>query len=261
MHKAQQHEAIRERAREALRNLYHNATPDYPRDLRGRSEEEAQAWFNGAAEFEIEYLKDGGAYGSDYRKTLSADCNAGKYASAQARAYYVAKGMRAMELERADCGALTGWRALEIAVERYGKIRPGIVQARIRTLRNRAAREGWKRNDSLWERIGEYGTLYQYGRGGRTLAPDRLVEQRGGSSFRIREDYADDLPIGDVVELIRIVESFNAYVETWCSRENLGYMWCEHCACEDEEKRAQRKREREEVKQSARRELVRRCFC
>jgi hypothetical protein len=238
--KTEHKELLRERARDALRALYHNATPDFPRDLRGRTEDYAQAWFDDAAEQEIDYLRGGGAYGRDYRKTLAADCNAGRYKSERARAYYVAKGMRAMHAERADCGAFTGWNALENAALFYGR---RIVRA-----------QDSNRNNAQWERIGEFGQLYQYGRGGRTLAPDGLIRQHGGSSFSVREDYADDLSRAEVVDLIRVLESFNAYVETWNGRENLEYMWREHCDTEDAE----------EERQAALREYARTikaCFC
>lgn len=183
--KSERHEAIRERCREAIRNLYHNATPHLP-NVDG---EDVWEWFQGAAEFEIEYLNDGGAYGSDYRRTLMAECNAGRYKSEAARRYYVRKGMRDMQRERERCNSLDSRKSPV---------------------------------NCLWERITEYGKLYSYGRGGRTLAPADLM---GRSSPR--EDYGDDLSISDCVELTRIVESFNQYVTNWNSRENLEIMWRE----------------------------------
>lgn len=165
-------EAMRERCREALRNLYHNATPVYPRCESDAESRACESWFQGAAEFEIEYLQSGGAYGSNYQKTLRADCNAGHYKSQAARDYYVRKGMRAMHEER----------------ERY----------------------------ALWECASDYGRIYQYGRGGRTLAPSDLVRNRGGFGWGIAEDYGDDLPYADCVWLCRVIESFNRHVESWC---------------------------------------------
>jgi hypothetical protein len=183
--KQEQHAAIRERAADAIRNMYHNATPSYPRDVPELWQDYFQDWFNDTATFEIEYLQDGGAYGKDYRKTLSADCNAGRYKSERTRAYYVRKGMRE---------------------QRHDLAHP----------------------ERAWQAIGEYGKLYSWGRGGRTLAPDSLIKQRGGSSFSVREDYADDMPIAAVVELTRIVESFNRYVESWC--ESVPEQWSEQQA-------------------------------
>jgi hypothetical protein len=182
--KAERHAAIRERAAEAIRDLYHNATPQ-SFDDHGIGYEIAGDWFNAAAQFEIEYLQDGGAYGSEssYRKCLEADCNAGRYKSDAARRFYVKRGMRQMREERAKYAA--------------------------------------------WESIGEYGKLYQWGRGGRTLAPENIVRTRGGSNFSLREDYADDMTIADVVELIRVVEAFNRYVVAWNSRDNLQSMFDE----------------------------------
>ena len=179
MNKQDRHAAIRERAQEALRDLYHNATPRYPRNVADEHQEIFEEWFQDAASFEIEYMQDGGAYGKNYRATLEHKCNAGKYASKAAQAYYVRKGMRSMQLDRAKGGK--------------------------------------------WERIAEYGKLYTYGRGGRTLAPGKLVRMRGGSSFAIKEDYFDDLPIGACVDALLVIEAFNAYVADWC--KSVPEMW------------------------------------
>lgn len=225
--KPEHKELLRERARAALRDLYHNATPVYPRDLRGRSEDYAQSWFQDAAEFEVEYLLDGGAYGKDYRKTLAAECNAGRYKSEKARAYYVCKGMRAMEYERADCGALTGWRVMELAA--------GNEKLRADWSPKMNMREALAprilRCNAQWERIGEFGKLYTWGRGGRTLAPADFIRQGGGSRFSIREDYADELSAAACVDLIRVLESFNAHVAAWCN--GVPEMWRKHCDAED----------------------------
>lgn len=209
-----QKDAIRARADHAVADLYHNATLPYFPELYGRTEDYAQSWLEDTCQWEIEYLRDGGAYGKNYRKTLAADCNAGRYRSERARAYYIAKGMRERTAEQNDCGMLTGWRVLELA-------------AGNETLRRALAKHGaTRRNDAMWERITEYGKLYQYGRGGRTLAPDGLWNDRGGPKWA-----AEEHSIADCVELIRIVESFNRYVTAWCS--SVPEQWREHCAEED----------------------------
>ena len=212
--KPAQKELVRERAREAIRDLYHNATPSYPR-LDDEAAERFQVWFNDAAEFEIDYLQSGGAYGSNYRKTLAAPCNAGKYKSEKARAYYIAAGMRKMRDERADCGMLSGWRVLELAA--------GNVNL-ARTLAGFEKTGALTRNDARWEEITDYGKLYTYGRGGRTLAPADLIT--GNRSPNPREDYCDEMSIPATIELIRIVESFNRFVAAWC--KGVPAMWAEH---------------------------------
>lgn len=209
MNKSDRHAAIRERAADAIRDLYHNATPSYPRDVPDHLQDYFESWFSDAARFEIDYISDGGAYGRDYAKTLRATCNAGRYHSQAARDYYVRKGMHDMRLEHARCNKLDSRSNL---------------------------------TNAAWERITEFGKLYTYGRGGRTLAPDLLVRERGGSQFGMREDYADDISIADACDLIRIVESFNAYVDAWCKsvpeqwREEVSNMdasLLEEEACED----------------------------
>ena len=192
MNKQQRHEAIRERAAEALRDMYHNATPRYP-SLDDEQAEQFQVWFEESATFEVEYIQDGGAYGNNYRKTLAADCNAGKYKSQRARDYYIAKGMRGMQAERSRCNRLDSRQ---------------------------------ENTNAMWEYIGNYGKVYSWGRGGRTLAPGDLIKTRGGSSFSIRESIADEMPVSEVVTLIRVVESFNRFVGAWC--DDVPNMWNEY---------------------------------
>lgn len=187
--KREHKEMLRERAREAIRDLYHNATIIYPRELYGRSEEFASEWVAQSASDEIEYLAGGGAYGPDYAKTLRANCNAGRYKSERAQAFYVRAKMRAMREERS----------------RY----------------------------AMHEWITDYGRLYQWGRGGRTLAPADLVRTGGGSRFSMREDYADELPTEALTRLIRVLEAFNRYVGQWCA--GVPEQWREYCAEEDAE--------------------------
>jgi len=223
--KPEHKELLRERARDALRNLYHNATPALVRDLRGRSDGYFQAWFEDTARFEIEYIQGGGAYGTNYRKTLEHECNAGRYKSEKARGYYIRKGMREMREEREDCGMLTGWRALEFAVMACGGKVGGVARARLTSLRKKYP--DLQRNNSRWERISEFGELFQYGRGGRTLAPRDLMTGRGS----IREDYADGMNAESLTDFIRVLESFNAYVERW--NASIPEQWREHCVTED----------------------------
>ncbi len=231
--KQQQNELVRERARRALRDLYHNATPSYP-SLDGEEADRFQSWLEAAAEFEIDYLAGGGAHGRDYQKTLEHPANAGRYASPAARAYYVRKGMRAYREEIADCGAFTGWDVIELAAGN---------KHRAKVLRGLFKKRPMARGDAYWERITDYGKLYTWGRGGRTLAPDDLIRQGGGSSFGIREDYADELPIRDVVHLIRVVESFNSYVQAWC--ESVPEQWAELERERKREERAEKKAARD----------------
>jgi hypothetical protein len=65
-----------------------------------------------------------------------------------------------------------------------------------------------------YEAIGRYGKLYQYGRGGKTLAPEKLAGNR--SSFSPKHEYLEKLNTRELLELIRIVEAFNKHVKQWC---------------------------------------------
>jgi len=227
--KQSQHAAIRARAAAAVAGLYHNATVNYPREFYGWTDDYFESWFQDQAQSEIEYIADGGGTPGDYRACLAAPCNGGKLKTPAARAYYIAKGMRARDAERDDCGMLTGWRVLELACG-------GPAADRISESIKPSKRNGfWKpaRNNALWERITEYGKLYTYGRGGRTLAPDGLYDDR-----RQKFD-ADETSIPACADLIRIVESFNAHVRAWC--HGVPEMWREHCEYEAAEALAEKR--------------------
>lgn len=75
-----------------------------------------------------------------------------------------------------------------------------------------------------------YGSLNTWGRSGGTLAPEKLVNMRGGSSFSIVQYDYDDMPVSEACELLAQVTAFNSYVREWCSAENIGAMWHEYAA-------------------------------
>lgn len=161
--------AIRERAREALQNLQHNATPSYPDCRNDFEQDKFNAWFEDAARHEIEYIQGGGAWGN----------------------------------------RPTGSRRLSLAEKLQWE---------------KADRE--RAQYAPWEWISDFGELYQYGRGGRTLAPSDLVRSRGGSGyFILADEIADEWSIPRLIHLIRVVESFNKHVESWC--KSVPEMWAE----------------------------------
>jgi len=87
-----------------------------------------------------------------------------------------------------------------------------------------------------YERITEYGRLYTWGRGGATLAPDKLVQQRGGSSFSLSCESFEHMDWSQITRLTLTVEAFNKYVAQWCSKENISFMLSEQIAYEQAEK-------------------------
>lgn len=123
MKKQDRKKLIRARAENCLADLYHNATPNYPR-IKDNEAEIFENWFYDIANFEI----------------------------------------------------MDFWRDHEIA---------------------------------------EYGRVYSWGRGGKTIAPDDLIKTHGGSGFSINTEIAEEWPISKLIDLIRIIESFNSYVKTW----------------------------------------------
>lgn len=89
---------------------------------------------------------------------------------------------------------------------------------------DRQVKLGFQANERyfwLVSRITEYGKIYQYGRGGRTLAPQQLVSRNG------RSETEQDLNAADSIEMIQILEAFNHYVAQWNSKANIKAMWKE----------------------------------
>lgn len=171
--------AVYDRLNRAIKDLHHNATPDYPYDLMDQLD--AIAGREGLAMdilhsefgFEIDYINDGGACGN---------------------VHY---------------GAFEHNKDKSPAYRKY--------------LNNKYRKE---RAEMPEFQITDYGKIYQYGRGGRTLAPDSLIRHLGGSSFGLAQfDRSDDYPnLAEAVEMIRIIEAFNDYTARYCSEENLAYL-------------------------------------
>lgn len=181
--------ALPNRLDKALQNMYHNATPDHPHNVPQELWGDYEDRFNLAAEFEIEYIRDG------------LGCSASEYEKARKR----------------------GWP-------------------------HKGERDAW-----LVSRITEHGNLYQWGRGGRTLAPDNLIRQRGGSSFAIvKADAYDSMDNEALTEFVQVVEAFNSYVERWNSRENLTALWVDTCVSEIDELQRCAANTRHEAKRLAR---------
>lgn len=106
--------------------------------------------------------------------------------------------------------------------------------------------KGWKKQERLgfthneryfWlvSRITEHGKLYQWGRGGRTVAPDDLVTSRGGGNFRIKDSsYFEEVSNADLTDMIQVIEAFNHYIETWCSAKSIQSLYDSYLECEAE---------------------------
>ena len=189
MKKQLQKSLINDRLIVALENLYHNATPHHPyAQISDSAESLYEEWFSDAASFEIEHINGGGAHGLN-SSLIPSYC----------QHPYVPKEM--------DCKS------------------PHFISKWCLFMRQKALREINKY--ARHERIIEYGKLYTWGRGGRTLAPDELIRQRGGSSFSIKNPEDLTLTLEEKTDMILTLEAFNASVEEWNSAENLREMWLE----------------------------------
>jgi hypothetical protein len=73
-----------------------------------------------------------------------------------------------------------------------------------------------------------YGPFYQWGRGGRTLAPAAAITQRGGSSFWVNAGLGEEYSPAAMTELILQLEAFNEYVRRW--NTGIPAQWSDHVA-------------------------------
>lgn len=67
----------------------------------------------------------------------------------------------------------------------------------------------------------DYGKVYTYGRGGRTVAPESWIHTMGGSGFNISMPETDDLSRASIITLTFDIEAWNAYVKAECSSESI----------------------------------------
>lgn len=97
--------------------------------------------------------------------------------------------------------------------------------ARARFLRN-TRRQFIEERKYIECRIHEYGEIYSYGRGGRTLAPEgwTVNSHRG---FNARQYEPEDLTLAGAAVLLRDVQAFNSYIRSWCAYAPEAYR--EHC--------------------------------
>lgn len=79
--------------------------------------------------------------------------------------------------------------------------------------------------------IAKYGEMYQWGRSGATLAPEGLIQQEGGSRFRIKTVDELELSTSDKKELLKALKEFNKSVKMFCTTirdETLEYIRSEY---------------------------------
>lgn len=79
--------------------------------------------------------------------------------------------------------------------------------------------------------IAKYGEVYQWGRSGATLAPEGLIQQKGGSQFRIKT--VDELELSNPGKkvLLKALIEFNESVKMFCATigdETLEYIRSEY---------------------------------
>lgn len=63
--------------------------------------------------------------------------------------------------------------------------------------------------------VREYGAVYSYGRGGRTLAPESWINSRGRGFNPMQYEY-DEISAEKAAEMLRDVKLWNKWVKSWC---------------------------------------------
>ena len=157
-----------------LKNLYHNARLPWTDDVSGF--ESFYDWINWEAEYEVDHINSGGAYGlKPYNEMDHIKKQAEKYQSEAARSRYFI---------------------------------------------NERSRYFQKRAENIDDHVkADYGTVYSYGRGGATLAPEKWINDRGGCGFNpVQYKYGDnETPRAELLtELLHDVRAWNQYVKAWC---------------------------------------------
>ncbi len=74
--------------------------------------------------------------------------------------------------------------------------------------------------------VKDYGPIYTYGRGGRTVAPSKLIIGKGGSSFRTATVNDLDIEPLEARSLLRLLREFNRSVKAW--NKCLPEQWDDH---------------------------------
>jgi hypothetical protein len=197
--KAQNKEILLSRLDDALQSLYHNATPNHPRNIPEKLWEEYDAQFYQWAESEVDFMRGGG------------------------------------------CTGKTPYNEMKHKEEKYMHLKSWPAIARIE-------RAQFEREKEKWFSILDYGKLYTWGRGGRTLAPDGLINSRGaGFSIKKADDFSE-YSREAIVDLIKAIDAFNEYILNWCSKKNLSYMWREHCDNKKDDLKSEAIEARKELK-------------
>ena len=80
-----------------------------------------------------------------------------------------------------------------------------------------------KHDSILGDFVKQYGPVHTFGRGGRTVAPDKLIVSRGGSSFRVARTEDLDLTPLEARKLLKNVNEFNRSVVAW--NKHVPEMW------------------------------------
>jgi hypothetical protein len=76
-------------------------------------------------------------------------------------------------------------------------------------------------NETLEENypsLARFGKVCQWGRGGRTLAPEGLIEMHGGSRFSIKtaDELFQDATQDELRQILTDLARFNRDVRNWC---------------------------------------------
>lgn len=153
-----QKHAIATRFEEAVKDLYHNATPVYP-EVSESDQSKFDSWFEESIRCDLHYLKTGLSYQDKW-----------------------------------DLQVKIGFS------------------------------DDYLRQEWLAQKIYSFGEVYQYGRGGRTLAPEKLVKVKGGSSFTLKATWDNfDFNVEALTTAILILEAFNKLVKKW--NKDVPDMW------------------------------------
>lgn len=119
-------------------------------------------------------------------------------------------------------GAHGGERTLKYVVSQYKSNKAQALARKYYKAKVAIERDRYARH----ENIINYGKLYVYGRGGRTVAIDGLITSRCGHFQGPNEDILDAATKAELTEIIKTVQAFNVYVKAW--NDSVPDMWAEY---------------------------------
>jgi len=125
------------------------------------------------------------------------------------------------EIDHLNSGGGHGLTTADFVASKYKTLKAKGIAKRCYLNKVAIERNQWAR----YELVINYGQLYQYGRGGRTVMPDKLINTQMHHYSKPNEDYLEACNNAELTELIKCIEAFYTYTVSW--NESIPSQWAE----------------------------------